>query len=147
MKRRKIIAAMALLTALPVLAQDSPRRGGGGGRLDYLAGYLSLTDTQKAQAQTIFDAAATASETARGQMTAAQDALTAAIKANRPDADLDRLAAAIGVIQGNVAAINAKAQAKFYALLTTEQKAKYDAQGNRGPGGPGGGRGAGPRRR
>ena len=124
---------MALLTALPMLSQDF--RGGAGNRLDYLAGYLSLTDSQKAQAKTIFDAAAAASETARGQFTAAQEALTAGVKANRTDAELDRLAAAVGLIQGQMAAINAKAGAKFYALLTAEQKTKYDALGNRGGGG------------
>jgi len=89
---------MALLTALPVLSQGF--RGGPGNRLEYLTGYLSLTETQQAQAKTLFDAAAAANETARGQMTAAQDALTAAVKANRADAELDRLAAAVGVIQG-----------------------------------------------
>jgi len=136
---------MALLTALPVLSQGF--RGGPGNRLEYLTGYLSLTETQQAQAKTLFDAAAAANETARGQMTAAQDALTAAVKANRADAELDRLAAAVGVIQGQMAGINAKSSAKFYALLTTEQKTKYDAIGNRGGGGPGGGGGAGPRRR
>jgi len=136
---------MALLTALPVLSQGF--RGGPGNRLEYLTGYLSLTETQQAQAKTLFDAAAAANETARGQMTAAQDALTAAVKANRADAELDRLAAAVGVIQGQMAGINAKRSAKFYALLTTEQKTKYDAIGNRGGGGPGGGGGAGPRRR
>ena len=133
MKRRSVIAALALLTALPVLSQGF--RGGGGNRLDYLAGYLSLTDSQKAQAKTIFDAAATANETARGQFTAAQEALTAGVKANRTDAELDRLAAAVGLVQGQMAGINAKASAKFYALLTAEQKTKYDALGNRGGGG------------
>jgi hypothetical protein len=64
-----MIATLALLAALPVLAQD---RGPGGNRLDFLAGYISLTDAQKAQAKTIFDAADTATETARGQLTAAQ---------------------------------------------------------------------------
>lgn len=127
---------MALLAALPVLADDA--KGPGGSRLDFLAGYLSLTDSQKTQAQAIFDAAATASETARGQLTAANDALKAAIKTNPPDADLDRLAAAVGTIQGQLTAINAKASAKFYALLTAEQKTKYDSMKDRAAGGGGG---------
>ncbi|MBL8241840.1 MAG: Spy/CpxP family protein refolding chaperone [Bryobacterales bacterium] len=134
MKRRSAVAALALLAALPVLADN---RAGSGSRLEYLAGYLSLTDAQKTQAKTIFDAADTATQTARGQLDAAQEALATAVKGNRSDAELDRLAAATGVIQGQIAAIRAKANAKFYALLTTEQKAKYDAMGDRGPGGPG----------
>ena len=127
---------MALLTALPVVSQGFRGGPGGGNRLDYLAGYLSLTDSQKTQAQAIFDAASTANETARGQLTAANDALKAAIKANKTDAELDQLAAAVGAVQGRMAGNSAKASAKFYALLTAEQKAKYDAMGERG-GGPG----------
>ena len=126
---------MALLTALPVLSQGFRGGAGGGNRLDYLAGYLSLTDSQKTQAQAIFDAASTANETARGQLTAAQDALKAGIKTNTADSALDQLAAAVGAIQGKMAGNSAKASAKFYALLTAEQKAKYDSMGNRGGGG------------
>ncbi len=137
MNRRLLTATMMMVAALPILAQG-PR--GRGNSLDYLAGYLSLTDTQKTAAKAIFDAADTASETARGQMTSARDALTAAVKANKADTELDRLAAAVGVIDGQFAGIRAKAEAKFYALLTAEQKTKYDAlQTARGPGGPGGG--------
>lgn len=145
MNRRLTILTLAVLTALPVLAQPGPgMRGGGGNRLDYLAGYLSLTDAQKTQAQAIFDAAETATETARGQLDSARTALTTAVKANASDAEIDRLSAAIGVIHGQVTAIQAKAQAKFYALLTAEQKTKYDARGGgmgAGAGGPRGRRG------
>jgi len=126
---------MALLTALPAVSQGFRGGAGGGNRLDYLAGYLSLTDSQKTQAQAIFDAASTANETARGHLTAAQDALKAAIKANKTEAELDQLAAAVGAVQGRMAGNSAKASAKFYALLTAEQKAKYDAMGARGGGG------------
>ena len=137
MKRRLTILTLTILAALPLMAQPGMRGGfGGGNRLDYLAGYLSLTDAQKAQAKTIFDAAAAATETARGQSDVARTALNTAVKANASDAELDRLSAAVGVIQGQITAIQAKAQAKFYALLTAEQKAKYDARGSGGPGGP-----------
>jgi Spy/CpxP family protein refolding chaperone len=136
--RRLITAALASISlggAMPIFAQEGAR-GTAGNRLDFLAGYLTLTDAQKAQAKTIFDAAATASSTAQGQLTAAQDALKAAVKANASDNELDRLAAATGVIHGQLTGIQAKASAKFYALLTAEQKTKYDALGNR-QGGPG----------
>lgn len=142
MKRRSLIATLALVAALPVVSAQT--RGPGGNRLEFLTGYLSLSDTQKTQAQAIFDAAESAGETARGQMTAAMDALKAAVKANASDADLDRLAAAVGVIHGQSAGIQAKASAKFYALLNADQKTKYDAMGDRSGGsgkGPGGGKG------
>ncbi len=130
---------MTLVTA--AWAQPTtPANGGANRRLEFLAGYLSLTDAQKTQAQAIFDAAESAAATAAGAMTSAQTALRTAIKANAADAELDRLAAAIGVIQGQVAAIHAKAEAKFYALLTADQKTKYDALGQ-GSGGQGGGKG------
>ena len=118
---------------VPVLAQ---RGTGPGNRLDFLTGYLSLTDSQKTQAQAIFDAAHTDSQAAMGQMTGARDALKQAIKDGKPDPTLDQLAAAVGVISGQIAGIEAKAQSKFYALLTTEQKAKYDQLGDRGGFGP-----------
>lgn len=135
------LAALTLTGSLPLLADDSTRIPSTN-RLDFLAGYLTLTDSQKSQATTIFAAATTAATTAQGQLTAAHDALIVAVKANRADAELDRLAAAVGTIHGQIEAIQAKATAKFYALLTAEQKTKYDALGTRG--GIGGGRG-GPR--
>ena len=64
----------------------------------------------------------------------------AAAKANQSEAELDRLAAAVGALDGQLAGIEAKAVAKFYALLTADQKAKYDERANRGgPAGGGGG--------
>ena len=137
--RRKLIATMlaafALSAAAPIFAQNGPS-GPRMNRVEFLAGYLSLTDAQKAQAKTIFDTAATASATAQGQLTAAHDALRAAIKINSSDSELERLSAAVGVIQGQLTAIEAKASAKFYALLTADQKTKYDAMGEH-QGGPG----------
>ncbi|MFN7925933.1 MAG: Spy/CpxP family protein refolding chaperone [Bryobacteraceae bacterium] len=141
--RRIMVAAFAVLTAVPTFAQGGPPQGSGSGsgtsrRLNFLAGYLSLTDTQKSQAQAIFDAADAAVQTARGTLTAAQTALRTAIKAHASDSELDRLSAAVGAIQGQITAINAKAESKFYALLTAEQKTKYDQLGSgMGPGGGG----------
>jgi Spy/CpxP family protein refolding chaperone len=139
MNRRFALSAMTLLLAIPVLALPGPgrARGGPGGarNLDFLAGYLSLSDTQKTQAKAIFDAAETASETVRGQLTSANDALKAGVKAGKSESELDVLAAAVGVLQGRGVGIRAKAEAKFYALLTAEQKTKYDElQDRSGPG-------------
>lgn len=142
-KRNAIAAGLCLLVGLPLAAWQS-NAGGSSRRLNFLAGYLSLTDSQKAQAQTIFDNAATASETVRGQMESARTNLKTAVKANAAAAEIDRLSAVIGTLHGQATAIQAKAEAQFYALLTTDQKAKYDEMpgpGAGGPGGPGGGRG------
>ena len=84
------------------------------------------------------DAAQEAGEGLNGELSGAREALNAAVKKNAADAEIDQLAAAVGVINGRLAAIHAKASAKFYALLTAEQKTKYDQMGDRGgPGGPG----------
>lgn len=139
MTRRIMMAAMAVITALPLAAQTAGN--GSTSRLNFLTGYLSLTDAQKAQATTIFTAADTASQTANGQLTAARTALNAVIKNNPPDAQVDQLAAAVGVVEGQLAAIRTKAQAKFYALLTAEQKTKYDQLLSGGGDGFGPGRG------
>jgi Spy/CpxP family protein refolding chaperone len=128
MTRRILTVALAALAALPLMAQGGPG-GGRGNRVDFMAGYLNLTEDQKTAAKAIFAAADSAAETVSGQLTSAHDALRAAIKAGKTDAELDTLSAGIGTLQGQLTAIHAKAQAKFYALLTAEQKAKYDEMG------------------
>lgn len=135
-----LLTAMTAALALPLCAQTTGTANTGlSRRLNFLAGYLSLTDAQKTQAQSIFTAADTAQQTASGALTAARTALHATIKANATDAEIDRLAAAVGVIEGQIAAIQTKAETKFYAILTPDQKTKYDALGSRGGGigGPG----------
>ena len=128
-----MIAVFAILAALPLAAQGRGP-GGSGGRLDYLAGYLGLTDAQKTQAQAIFDAEKTAAETLSGQSEAARDALGAAVKAGAADGQIDTLSNAIGAVHAQLTAVHAKAQVKFRAILTAEQKAKLDAREGHGPG-------------
>lgn len=150
---KKTLAAwttMALLATGLAVAQgpafDGAGRGAGapggpGNHLDFLALRLNLTDAQKAQAQAIFTAAETQSATVRTNLTTARTALTNAIKTAATPAQIDTLAANYGVLVGQLTAIETKAQAAFYAILTTEQKALYDALG--GPGHGPGPRGAG----
>jgi len=133
--------AATVLMATALFADDRVGGGDPADRVAYLTGYLTLTDAQKTQATTIFTAADTALTTLRGTMTAARDALKPAIKENRSDAELDRLSAAIGTVYAQQTAVQAKAEAKFYALLTAEQKTKYDALANRTGGAPGAGGG------
>lgn len=129
-------AILTLATASMMQAQPGAGRGNGGGsRLEYLTGYLTLTDAQVAQAKTIFDAEATAITTARGQLESAQTALSDAVKASKSDTELDRLAAAAATISGNISAIHAKSTVKFAAILTTAQKDKFFAMQDRMGGG------------
>jgi Spy/CpxP family protein refolding chaperone len=109
-------------------------------RVNQLAQSLNLTDAQKASALSIFTSSITNSQTIQTSLRTNQQSIADAIKKN-DSASIDALAAASGVLQGKALAINAKADAAFYALLTTDQKAIYDAMPHGGPGGPGGGPG------
>jgi len=59
-----------------------------------------------------------------------------AVKKN-DTAAIDQLSATIGTETGQLSAIQNKADAAFYAILTPDQQAKYDKAGPRGRGLPG----------
>lgn len=130
-----------LLIASPLLAQGPRRFAAGGGEgpgggmgVGFLAGYLNLTESQKTQAEAIFSAARTASEPVRGRMTSAREALEAAVRAGKTDAEIDAASASIGSLSGQLTAIQSKAMVKFRAILTPEQLTKLDSrEGRRGP--------------
>ncbi len=94
---------------------------------------------RRLQATAIFDAAETASAPLRETQALSVQALNDAAKSNATDAAIDQLAATLGATSGQLSAIQTKAFAKFYALLTTEQRTKLDelhanGRGMRGPG-------------
>lgn len=105
-------------------------------RVASLAARLTLTEDQKARATEIFTQSTAAGENARTSMREAQMALRDAIRSN-DTSTIDRAAVTSGALQGQMMAIEAKAEASFYALLTAQQKTQYDArpEGGRGPGG------------
>ena len=142
----KLLASAALSAAL-VLAQPPGEHGRPGGpppdpqtriqnRVNFLATLLSLTDDQKAQATTIFTNAYTAAQSASSSVQTARQSLSDAVKKN-DTATIDQVSATIGSAEGQITAINAKADAAFYAILTPDQKTKYDAMPHGGPGGMG----------
>jgi Spy/CpxP family protein refolding chaperone len=111
-------------------------------RVDWLARTLNLTDAQKTQAQTIFLNAITASQALRTEGQTLHESLVTAIKANN-NAGIDQVANELAVHDAKTTAINAKAEAAFYLILTADQQANYHvgAGGGRpgfggGPGGP-----------
>jgi hypothetical protein len=70
--------------------------------------------------------------------------LLAAVK-NNATSVIDQLSSAIGTLNGQVLAIQSKADAAFYAILTSDQQTKLDQSGGlNGPGGFGGGPGGPP---
>ena len=104
-------------------------------RVARLTTLLGLTTSQQTQATTIFTNAFTAGQSLHTTLQTDQQTMQTAVKAN-DTATIDQTAAAIGGLQGQLAAINAKSNAAFYAILTADQKTKFDALPH-GGGGPG----------
>ena len=156
--RLAMIATMAMGLALAQGPGGPEGPGGAGGPnpqqrgqryLDFLATYLNLTDSQKSQVKAVFDAEQQALQALQDPAKQAHDALNQAVKDNKSDAEIDKLAAAVGTLAGQQAAIHAKSQVKFLAVLTPDQKDKLQMLPGPGrfggpmggPGGPMGPRG------
>ena len=111
-------------------------------RVQFLTERLGLSTAQAQQATTIFTASATSAATIRESLRTAHQSLSDAVKANNTSA-IDQLASTIGGLDAQQTALDSKADAAFYQLLTADQKTKFDAGVGRGPGGFG--QGSGPR--
>lgn len=101
-------------------------RAGARGRLQQLAQSLNLTDSQKQEARTIFQQARKSARPVRQELRQSREALSAAAKAGKTNADIEQLAGNEGRLMGQLAAIRTEASAKFYQMLTPEQRAKAD---------------------
>ena len=86
---------------------------------------LTLTPAQVEQATTYFTAEATARQNARASERTAHQALEAAVKAN-DSAVIQSTSATLGQMSAEATSAHAVARAQFYAILTAEQKTKYD---------------------
>ncbi len=106
-------------------------------RVNMLSSQLSLTDAQKASALTIYTAAFTSDQSLQTNAQTARQSITTAIQ-NNDAATIDQASTTLGTIVGQLTAINGKADAAFYALLTSSQQAVYNSMPHGGPGGPGG---------
>lgn len=117
-----------LLAAGLVLAQaPAPAPGAAAGPLRRLVKVLNLTPDQQTQAKSIFQAGKADTQPVAAQMKQARQALSDAVKNNVSDAQIDQLAAAVGPLSSQLAAIRTKTMAKFYAILTPEQKTRFNA--------------------
>jgi Spy/CpxP family protein refolding chaperone len=132
------LAGVAALASGLVLGQGAPAQsphrpgmhaqaGGPGMMMDRLSAELNLTDAQKQQAESIFAAAKQSAEPVRTQLQQSRQALSAAVKSGS-DAEIDRVSSTMGPLLAQTTAIHSKAMAKFYAILSPEQK---DKLGNR----------------
>jgi Spy/CpxP family protein refolding chaperone len=114
-----------------------------------LTALLTLTTAQQAQATTIYTTEQTALSDLATSMQTARTALQTAIKANDLTAIITQ-ATQIGSLTTQQVEDQAKAEAAFYAILTTDQQTKYNqlhsvGLGGRGGPGRGGFGGPGPR--
>src|ERR1700755_1111543 len=82
---------------------------------------LNLTTAQKQQADTIFGDARQKTEPIRQAMRQNREALHAAVMANNTS-QIETLSSHQGELHGKALAIRSGAMAKFYAILTPEQR-------------------------
>jgi Spy/CpxP family protein refolding chaperone len=108
-------------------------------RVQFLTKMLSLTAAQLQQATTIFTNAGTAEDTVHSGMKSAHESLHEAIKNNDAGA-IDQWSNNIGGLMGQQVAIEAKAHAALYQILTPDQQTKLaqmPMHGGMHVGGPG----------
>ena len=105
-------------------------------QVSFLTTLLTLTTGQVTQATTIFTTAINAITPLQASIATARTSLSAAVKSNAT-ATIDQLSTTIGTLTGQITAIDNKADAAFYALLTADQKTKLDQLGADGFGGHG----------
>ena len=102
-----LVAALAAGAVLAQTAQRGPARGrpGLGANLrQRVIKILNLTDAQKAQAKTIFQAARTANAPIRTQLQGIRQQMATAIKSTNGAAQIQTLAGQAGVLQGQLMA-------------------------------------------
>ncbi|MDX2152939.1 MAG: Spy/CpxP family protein refolding chaperone [Bryobacteraceae bacterium] len=123
---------MVTLAAGALMAQGLRGKGPGsfmegrGQRLEMLATFLDLTPVQKEQMEKIMQASRGEAKPFVEQLRKGHDEMSAAVKAGKPDAELQRIAEAQGAIVGKLIAVHAQGMSQAYALLTPDQKAKAD---------------------
>jgi Spy/CpxP family protein refolding chaperone len=131
-------AALATLTAGIIFAQGTGSNSQPGvpkapeerrsvtGHLEHMAQALNLTDSQKEQARMIFQRARDSAQPVRQDLKRNREKLTAAAKAGGSAGEIQRLASEQGRLLGQMVAIRTEASAKFYQMLTPEQRVKAD---------------------
>ena len=135
-----VLSAGAMLGQGPMQMHPNGFGGGGSGsgstatnppdmativahEVSFLTSLLTLSTGQQTQATTIFIDALNSITPLQTTIATVQTALATAVKANDTNG-ITTQATAIGTAQGQIIAIQAKADAAFYALLTADQKTK-----------------------
>jgi hypothetical protein len=109
-------------------------------QVDRLTKLLSLSSSQVTEATTIFTNALTAVTPLQTTLNTDWQSLQTAVKGNAVST-IDQLSTSIGTLTGQITDIQNRADAAFYAILTSTQQATLSSSG--GFGAPGGGPGPG----
>jgi Spy/CpxP family protein refolding chaperone len=121
-------AGMALAqtpaTGTPPAAEKGPFRHPVFGHRQMMQA-LNLTTAQQQQADTIFSDARQKAQPIRQEIRQNKEALYAAVKAN-DTSEIERLSSQQGKLKGAALAIRSEAMAKFYVILTPEQRTKWE---------------------
>jgi Spy/CpxP family protein refolding chaperone len=110
--------------ATPQPGQKSGRMLRGAVRRQFIQ-QLNLTDAQKQQAKAIFQQSRQSAQPIAQQLKQNRESLAAAVKAD-DTAQIQALANSQGTLRGQMVAIRAGAMAKFYSILTPDQRTKAD---------------------
>ncbi len=86
---------------------------------------LNLSTDQQQQARTIFQESRTQMQALAPQLKQERTAISAAIKSDN-EQQIDQVLQQNASLNAQARAIHAKAMAKFYQILTPDQKAKFD---------------------
>jgi Spy/CpxP family protein refolding chaperone len=127
MKYAALIAlAVGAVSAQAPANNSQPSAPNRQGHLERMAQSLNLTDSQKEQARTIFQQARQSAQPIRQELRRNREKLTAAVKAGNSEAEIQKLAGEQGRLLGQLVAIRTESSAKFYQILTPEQRIKAD---------------------
>jgi Spy/CpxP family protein refolding chaperone len=88
---------------------------------------LGLSDSQKQQANALFQQSRQTAQPIREQLKKNREALSAAIKAN-DHAQIQQLSVQQGQLRGQLLSIRADTRAKFLATLTPEQRTRFESE-------------------
>ena len=138
---KRLVKFLIILTLCSAVSLAQGRRGGargGGGRggpvemdertaLLLLSTLLSLSDSQRQQLTTVFDAAAQTAAPIATQLEAGKGALFEAVKSGKSDDQIKNLAEQEGSLTSQMLALQAQTFSKMWALLDSDQKSKVDA--------------------